>query len=110
LGVALIVIGLIVLAVTYSILPPWIYRLWPLILVAIGVFGLVSKPGWLDELDHAVPGLRGYVNRPRRIVSLVLIAAGLIMLAFSFHVVDERVTGPLILITLGLLLIWRRQR
>jgi hypothetical protein len=110
LGVALIVIGLVVLLVTYSRLPSWVYGLWPLILVGLGIFGLISRPGWVSELDYAVPGAWESFDRPRRTVSLALIVTGLIILPFSLHLVDDRTIGPVILILLGVLLLWRRTR
>jgi hypothetical protein len=110
LGIALIVTGLVVLVVTYSKLPTWVYGLWPLILVGLGVFGLISRPGWVSELDYAVPGARETFDRPRRTVSLALIIAGLLLLPFTLHLVDDRSVGPVILILLGILLVWRRTR
>ena len=55
LGLLLVVIGAVALAVSWSILPSKVYQLWPLILVAVGIVGLVRRPGWIDELDFAVP-------------------------------------------------------
>jgi len=110
LGIILVLIGLLVLAVNFSLLPRFVYELWPLIIVAIGVFGLVRRPGWIDEIDVLVPGAGEAVSRPRRRGSLVLISAGLVLLLFSLHLVDERVIGPALLIGLGALLLWRRTR
>ncbi len=110
LGIILVLIGLLVLAVNFSLLPRFVYELWPLIIVAIGVFGLVRRPGWIDEIDVLVPGVGEAVSRPRRRGSLVLIGAGLVLLLFSLHLVDERVIGPTLLIGLGALLLWRRTR
>jgi len=110
LGIILVLIGLLVLAVNFSLLPRFVYELWPLIIVAIGVFGLLRRPGWIDEIDVLVPGAGEAVSRPRRRGSLVLISAGLVLLLFSLHLVDERVIGPALLIGLGALLLWRRTR
>ena len=110
LGIILVLIGLLVLAVNFPLLPRFVYELWPLIIVAIGVFGLVRRPGWIDEIDVLVPGAGEAVSRPRRRGSLVLISAGLVLLLFSLHLVDERVIGPALLIGLGALLLWRRTR
>jgi len=110
LGIILVLVGLLVLAVNFSLLPRFVYELWPLIIVAIGVFGLVRRPGWIDEIDVLVPGAGEAVSRPRRRGSLVLISAGLVLLLFSLHLVDERVIGPALLIGLGALLLWRRTR
>jgi hypothetical protein len=110
LGLGLILLGVVVLAVTYTRLPSWVYGLWPLALVAIGVFGLISRPAWVRDLDVAVPGFGGAVTRRTRAISVALIVAGLLILLFTLHLVDERVIGPGILIVLGVLLIWRRRR
>lgn len=110
LGLLMVVVGLLALAVTYSVLPASVYRLWPLALVALGVFGLLRRPGWVQELDFQVPELGRAADRPRRVFSWVLIGAGLVFLVFSLGLVDERIVGPLVLIGLGLLLLWRRSR
>lgn len=111
LGVVLVVIGLIVLAVNFSKLPALIYSLWPLILVAVGVFGIVRRPGWVHELDlWGGPEVSRFFLRPQRMFSLFLIVVGLIALLFTLQIVDNRVLGPGLLILLGLLLLWRRSR
>lgn len=110
LGLLLVVIGAVALAVSWSILPAKVYQLWPLILVAVGVVGVVRRPGWIDELDFAVPGSPDAVHRPRRAFSWVLIGLGVLLLMFTQHLVDQRVIGPLLLIALGAFLIWRRTR
>jgi hypothetical protein len=110
LGLLLVIAGLVALAVTYSVIPPSVYRLWPLVLVAVGVFGLVRRPGWVKELDFYLPELSRAADRPRRVFSLALIATGLVSLVFSLRLVDERIVGPVVLIGLGLLLLWRRSR
>ena len=110
-GLLMVVIGLIALAVTYSVVPPWAVRWWPLILVGLGVFGLVRRPGWVNELDFQLgPEFGRAADRPRRIFSLVLIVGGLVFLMFSLRLVDERIVGPVVLIGLGMLLLWRRSR
>ena len=113
LGLLLIVLGMLALAVAYSILPRWIYAFWPLVLVGVGVFGLVRRPGWVRELDLALGPEFGFgraADRPRRIFSIALIVLGLVFLVFSLGLVDERIVGPLVLIGLGVLLLWRRSR
>jgi len=111
LGIVLVVVGLVALAVTYSVVPPIVPRLWPLILVAVGLFGLLRRPGWVQELDfHLGPEFGRFAESRRRIFSWALVVAGLIFLAFTLQLVDGRVLGPAVLIVLGLLLLWRRSR
>ncbi len=110
LGLLLVVVGLIALAVTYSVVPASVYRFWPLVLVAVGLFGLVRRPGWVKELDFYLPELSRAAERPRRVFSIALIVTGLVSLVFSLRLVDERIVGPVVLIGLGLLLLWRRSR
>lgn len=110
-GILLVVVGLVVLGVTYSVLPPLVYQLWPLILIAVGVFGLLRRPGWVSELDLQMgPVVSRTADRPRRVFSWFLVVLGLVCLPFTLHLVDERVVGPGLLIGLGLLLVWRRSR
>ena len=104
-------IGLIALAVTYSVVPPIVPRLWPLVLVALGLFGLLRRPGWVSELDFQLgPEFGRFADRQRRIFSWALVVLGLICLVFTLRLVDERVLGPTVLVVLGLLLLWRRSR
>lgn len=111
LGLLLVVVGLLALAMAYSALPAWIFRWWPLVLVAVGVFGVLRRPGWVDELDVLYgPEVSRGVDRPRRVFSLALIALGCLFLPFTTGLVDPRVIGPALLIALGLLLVWRRAR
>jgi uncharacterized membrane protein len=111
LGIVLVLIGLIALAVTYSVVPPIVPRLWPLILVAVGLFGLLRRPGWVSELDFQLgPEFGRFADRQRRIFSWALVVLGLICLVFTLRLVDERVLGPTVLVVLGLLLLWRRSR
>jgi hypothetical protein len=110
-GLLMVVIGLLALAVTYSVLPAWVYRLWPLVLVGLGLFGLLRRPGWVNELDFQLgPEFGRAADRPRRIFSWALIVTGLVSLLFSLRLVDERIVGPVVLIGLGVLLLWRRSR
>lgn len=109
-GILLVMVGLVVLAVTYAIVPASIYRLWPLILIAVGIVGILRRPGWLQELDIAAPGVGAAAARPRRYFSWFLVVAGVVLLLFNLRLVDERVIGPAILIGLGLLFLWRRAR
>ncbi len=111
LGVMLVIVGLIGLGVTYSFLPARINQLWPLILVGVGVFGLLRRPGWVQELDVQMgPFVSRSADRPRRVFSWFLVVAGLLCLPFTLHLIDDRIIGPLLLVGLGLLLLWRRSR
>jgi hypothetical protein len=111
LGIVLVLIGLIALAVTYSVVPPIVPRLWPVIFIAVGLFGLLRRPGWVSELDFQLgPEFGRFADRQRRIFSWALVVLGLIFLVFTLRLVDERVLGPTMLVVLGLLLLWRRSR
>lgn len=111
LGLLLVIAGLLAAAVAYSALPGWILGWWPAILVAVGVFGVLRRPGWVDELDVLYgPDVSRGVDRPRRAFSLALIVLGLLFLPFTTGHLDARVIGPVLLIALGLLLVWRRAR
>jgi hypothetical protein len=111
LGLLLVIVGLLVLAVTFSSLAGRIGQLWPLALIAVGVFGVLRRPGWVDELDVLYGAqVSRSLDRPRRVFSLVLIGLGGVFLLFTTGVVDTRVIGPGLLIALGLLLVWRRAR
>ena len=110
LGLILIVIGAAVLVLNFVKLPFPIQRLWPILIIAVGVFGLLRRPGWIEELDVALPGAAASTDRHRRRFSLLLIGMGAVLLVFSLHLVDERIIGPLVLVVLGGLLIWRRSR
>src|SRR5258707_1373597 len=59
LGLVLIVLGLVGLLVTYSFLPGWVPRFWPLLIVALGLLGLFRRPGFVSALDALVPGGAG---------------------------------------------------
>jgi hypothetical protein len=54
----LVLVGAVILAVSFSILPRTVYGFWPLILVGVGVVGLSRHPGWIQELDFAMPGAK----------------------------------------------------
>lgn len=111
LGIVLVLIGLIALAVTYSVVPPIVPRLWPLILIAVGLFGLLRRPGWVSELDFQLgPEFGRFADRQRRTFSWALVVLGLFFLVFTLGLVDARVLGPTVLVVLGLLLLWRRSR
>lgn len=111
LGILLIIVGLLALAVTYVTVPPWVFRLWPAVLVAVGLFGLLRRPGWVEELDLQFGSqVSRTLDRPRRLFSLVLVVLGVIGLLFTLGLVDTRVIGPALLIALGLFLLWRRAR
>jgi hypothetical protein len=119
LGILLVLVGTVILLVSFSKLPRSVYELWPLILVAVGLVGLFRRPGFIQELDFAFPGVgdapgarRAHIerDRPRRGFSLFLIGSGLFLLLLTTHVVDQRLIGPGFLIALGLLLLRARAR
>jgi hypothetical protein len=111
LGLLLVVLGLLVLAVTYSRLPPRLFDLWPLAFVAVGLFGLVRRPGWVAELDVQFGSqVSRALDRPRRLFSLLLLVLGCSCLPFTLGLLSTRLIGPILLVALGLLLLWRRAR
>ena len=111
LGLLLVVSGLLVLAVNYSRLPPRLFGLWPVAFVAVGVFGLLRRPGWVGELDLQFGGqVSRVLDRPRRLFSLLLLAFGCFCLPFTMGLLSTRLIGPILLVALGLLLLWRRAR
>ena len=110
LGLILVAIGVVVLLLNFVHLPFPVQRLWPVLIIAIGVVGLLRRPGWIEELDVALPGAAASSDRHRRRFSLLLIGLGGVLLVFSLHLVDERIVGPLVLVVLGALLLWRRSR
>jgi hypothetical protein len=111
LGLLLVAAGVLVLLVTFSAVPATILRFWPLLLVGVGLFGLVRRPGWVRELDlWAGPDAVRAFDRPRRLFSVVLIVLGAVCLLFTLKLVDARVIGPGLLVGIGLLLVWRRAR
>ena len=109
-GLVLIILGLVGLLVTYSFLPGWVPRFWPLLIVAIGLLGLFRRPGFVTERDALIPGVAGTADRTRRRFSLALVAIGLLLLVFTSHLVDERIAGPGVIIAIGVALLWRRYR
>jgi len=110
LGLILVAVGAVVLLLEFVHLPIPVQRLWPLLIIAVGAVGLFRRPGWIEELDVALPGAAASTDRHRRRFSLLLIAIGAGLLVFSLHLIDERIVGPLVLVILGGLLIWRRSR
>jgi len=109
LGLVLVLAGLLAMAVSYSRLGPLVARLWPLGLVAVGVFGVLRRPGWVEELDVRLGAAAGRDGRGR-LFSLALAGAGLLCLVFTTGLVSSRVIGPAAVIVLGLFLVWRRAR
>jgi hypothetical protein len=109
-GLILIILGLIGLLVSYSFLPGWVPRFWPLLIVVIGLLGLFRRPAFVTELDALIPGVAGTADRTRRRFSLAVVAVGLLLLVFTSHLVDERIAGPAVIIALGVALLWRRYR
>jgi 4-amino-4-deoxy-L-arabinose transferase-like glycosyltransferase len=111
LGLLLVVVGLLAVAINYSRLPPRLFGLWPLAFVAVGLFGLVRRPGWVGELDLQFgTQVSRALDRPHRLFSLLLLAFGCLCLPFTLGVVSTRLVGPILLVALGLLLLWRRAR
>jgi hypothetical protein len=109
LGLLLVAVGVLALLVTFSAIPAGALRLWPLLLVAVGLFGLVRRPGWVRELDlWAGSEATRTFDRPRRLFSVLLVVLGAICLLFTLNLVDARLIGPGLLIGVGLLLVWRR--
>ena len=108
-GLILIGAGLAALLFSYF-LPGWVPRLWPLLVVALGLLGLVRRPAFVVELEALVPGLASAADRQRRRFSLAVVILGLVMLVFTSRLVDDRVAGPAVIIALGLALLWRRYR
>jgi hypothetical protein len=94
LGLLLVAVGLLGLVVTYSRLPPRLFGFWPLVFVAVGLFGLLRRPGWVQELDLQ---FGGQVSRA-------------LCLPFTLGLLSTRLIGPVLLVALGLLLLWRRAR
>jgi MFS superfamily sulfate permease-like transporter len=108
-GLILIAVGVATLLITYF-LPGWVPRLWPLLIVALGLLGLVRRPAFIVELETLVPGLASAADRQRRRFSLALVVLGLVLLIFTSRLVDDRIAGPAVIIALGLALLWRRYR
>src|SRR5260221_10509406 len=94
LGLVLIVLGLVGLLVTYSFLPGWVPRFWPLLIVALGLLGLFRRPGFVSELDALVPGVAGTADRTRRRLSLIVGGVGLPPPVFTSPPGDQRVARP----------------
>jgi hypothetical protein len=111
LGLLLVALGLLAAAVTYAHLPARVFGLWPVVFVVVGLFGLLRRPGWVNELDLQF-GLQvsRALDRPRRAFSLFLLAFGCFCLPFTLGLLSARWIGPLLLLALGLLLLWRRAR
>ena len=110
LGIGLILAGLIGLLAAYSVVPRWVPRFWPVVIIAIGVVGLVRRPAFLSELDALVPGLAGAADGPRRRFSLALVVLGVFLLLVTSRLLDERLAGPLVIVAIGAAVIWRRRR
>ncbi len=110
LGILLVIVGAVALLVSFSVLPATVYELWPVILIAVGAIGLLRPPGWIQELDLALPGVADATRRPRRGFSWFLIGIGVLLLLITSHAMDDRLIGPIILIALGILLLRARAR
>lgn len=111
LGLLLVVCGLLLAALTFAGLAHEAAGLWPLCFVLVGLFGMLRRPGWIQELDWRAGGQASrLLDRSRRLFSLALLLFGLFCLPFTLHWVDARLIGPALLIALGLGLVWRRTR
>ena len=111
LGLVLVIVGLLALAIAYPKIPADAFRWWPAVLIAVGLFGAVRRPGWVEELDLLYgQQVARAADRPRRIFSVGLVGLGCVCLLFTTGLLDARLVGPGILIALGLLLVWRRLR
>jgi hypothetical protein len=108
-GLVLVLTGLAFLLAAY-LLPGSAARFWPLVIVAVGLLGLFRRPGFVGDLDVLIPGLAGAADRQRRRFGLALVVLGLVILVFTSHLVDERIAGPVLLVALGAILLWRRYR
>jgi hypothetical protein len=111
LGLLLVVVGALLLVVAFSTLLGAVGRFWPLVLIGVGLFGLLRRPGWVSELDLGPgPAAGRSPERPRRLFSWLLVGLGAVCLPFTLQLVDARVIGPALLIGIGVLLVWRRAR
>lgn len=110
LGIALVLVGALALLIWFSVVPHWVLGLWPSILVLLGLLAIGRRPGWVTELDLLLPGFAGAADRPRRRLGIALIATGLLLLPFTLHLLDDRLAGPVVIILIGAVLLWRRAR
>ena len=110
-GLVLIVLGLIGLLVTYSFLPGWVPRFWPLLIVPIGLLGLFRRPAFVHQARRPGPRRRRGPRTGRGAASVSpVVGIGLLLLVFTSHLVDERIASPAVIIALGVALLWRRYR
>mgnify|MGYP000439198136 CR=1 FL=1 len=111
-GIFLVFLGLCWLLANFGLLPPNVWKLWPLILVALGVWlliqGLRGAPGawpahkeFEEAADHQKRGLIG---------GLVVLFLGLAMLGASLDWWSWAVVGAAPLLAVGLGLIWEALR
>ncbi len=111
LGLLLVLAGLLVAALALSGRGGGVLRFWPALFVLVGGFGLIRRPGWVQELDWRTGGhSQRLLDRSRQLFSLALLLFGIFCLPFTLHLLDARLIGPALLIALGLLLVWRRTR
>jgi hypothetical protein len=99
-AIVLIAIGVLFLLGNMGIIHFWMDRLWPLILIAIGGWLLVSR--W-DEIASGSPQGRRKLMPPA-----VLLALGGMFLIDSLGRLPFDRTWPLLLIVIGLVLFWQR--
>jgi hypothetical protein len=111
LGLLLVVLGLLAAAVSAAHLPARLFGLWPVVFVLVGLFGLLRRPGWVEELDLQLgPQVSRALDRPRRLFSLLLLGFGCFCLPFTLGFLSPGWIGPALLVALGFLLLWRRAR
>ncbi len=98
-------------------------RLWiGLVLVALGVFGILDATGTLDSSETidqwwpvAIIGLGGIGMLVERRIALgpaIVVVIGVLLLADQQEWTDENLFGPVLLVTIGLVVLsglWRRQ-
>lgn len=85
-GLALIAVGVFFLLDNFNLLPPNLYNLWPLPIVAVGV-GLLA---------------RSATNNGRGMVGAVLVlTVGVFWLLENYEKVSDRMFLPVLLIALG---------
>ncbi len=93
-GVLLIVLGIAFLLNNFNLVPPSLFRLWPLVVIGAGT--------WM--LGRAVQRRRGQ----GLVGGMVVLALGAFWLLENFGRVDDRMFLPVLLIAIGAGLLLRR--